>query len=204
MGIAVFASGNGSNFEALVRDSRRRNWPLPIRLLVTDKENCGALERAKRLDVPAFSFDPKQYASKEEYEREILTLLQEQEIQWIALAGYMRIIGSTLLQAYPWRIVNVHPSLLPAFPGKDAVGQALKYGVKWTGATIHFVDEGIDTGPIIAQKPVLVHEGDDHTTLTKRIQFLEHHLYPATLRQLIMGKIPLPSTTFLQKRGKEM
>lgn len=202
MGIAVFASGNGSNFEALVHDSRRRSWPLPIRLLITDQTDCGALERAQRLKVPAFSFDPKQYASKEEYERAILSLLQEQEIKWIALAGYMRIIGPTLLQAYPWRIVNVHPSLLPAFPGKDAVGQALKYGVKWTGATVHFVDKGIDTGPIIAQKPVLVHEGDDRTTLTKRIQFLEHNLYPATLRQLIMGKIPLPST-LLKNRGKE-
>lgn len=195
MGIAVFASGSGSNFESLVKESRRNSWPLPIQLLVSDNPDAGALERAQRLQVPAASFDPKQYATKADYETAVLTLLQDQGIKWIALAGYMRLIGPTLLAAYPWRIINVHPSLLPAFPGKDAVGQALAYGVKWTGATIHFVDEGIDTGPIIAQKPVLIRAGDDHASLTKRIQFLEHNLYPATLQRLIMGQIPLPSKT---------
>ena len=154
MSIAVFASGSGSNFQALVEAlPRRRTWPEPIRLLVCDRPGARVLERARSLGVPSLLVDPK---------GSLQGRLRGGNPgpppaggdPTLVLAGYMRLIGSTLLDAYRWRIVNIHPSLLPAFPGKDAVGQALDYGVKWTGVTVHFVDEGMDTGPIIAQEPV--------------------------------------------------
>lgn len=192
LSIAVFASGSGSNFEALVNQSRRQHWPEDITLLICDRPESQVLERAKRLGIPSAVFRPSDYGGKEAYEKELLTLLQERGIQWILLAGYMRIVGSVLLKAYRWRIVNIHPSLLPAFPGKNAVEQALDYGVRWTGVTVHWVDEGIDTGPIIDQKPVLVEPGDTVEQLQKKIQFVEHHLYPAVVRKLLTGKILPP------------
>ncbi|MFC4075613.1 phosphoribosylglycinamide formyltransferase [Salinithrix halophila] len=189
MSIAVFASGSGSNFESLVERSRKQ-WPRPVSLLISDKPQAGALERAERLGVPAFVFQPKSYENKAAYEQAILAVLQEHEIEWILLAGYMRLIGPTLLGSYPWRILNIHPSLLPAFQGKDAVEQALAYGVRWTGVTVHWVDEGMDTGPIIDQKPVLVEPEETLESLMKKVQFVEHNLYPATVYKLLTGKIP--------------
>ncbi|MEW9031589.1 MAG: phosphoribosylglycinamide formyltransferase [Planifilum fimeticola] len=193
MSIAVFASGSGSNFQALVEASRAKGWPEPIRLLVCDRPGAGVLERAEKLGVPSLLVDPKRFATKAEYEAEILARLRREGIRRLILAGYMRLIGPTLLDAYRWRIVNIHPSLLPAFPGKDAVGQALDYGVKWTGVTVHFVDEGMDTGPIIAQEPVRVDEGDDHASLTRKIQAVEHRLYPAVILDWISGRIKEPA-----------
>lgn len=193
MSIAVFASGSGSNFQSLVEASRANHWPEPIRLLVCDRPGAMVLKRAEQLGVPSLLVDPKKFPSKADYEAEILAHLRREGICRLVLAGYMRLIGPTLLAAYPWRIINIHPSLLPAFPGKDAVGQALDYGVKWTGVTVHFVDEGMDTGPIIAQEPVPVDEGDDHASLTRKIQAVEHRLYPAVVLDWINGRIKEPS-----------
>lgn len=193
MSIAVFASGSGSNFQALVEASRADGWPEPIRLLVCDRPGAGVLERAEKLDVPSLLVDPKRFPSKADYEAEILNRLRREGIDRLVLAGYMRLIGSTLLDAYRWRIVNIHPSLLPSFPGKDAVGQALEYGVKWTGVTVHFVDEGMDTGPIIDQEPVRIEEGDDRASLTRKIQAVEHRLYPAVILDWISGRIKEPA-----------
>ncbi len=193
MSIAVFASGSGSNFQALVEASRAEDWPEPIRLLVCDRPGARVLERAEKLGVPSLLVDPKGFSSKADYEAEILARLRREGIRRLVLAGYMRLIGPTLLDAYRWRIVNIHPSLLPAFPGKDAVGQALDYGVKWTGVTVHFVDEGMDTGPIIAQEPVRVDEGDDRASLTRKIQAVEHRLYPAVILDWISGRIKEPA-----------
>ncbi|SFF70089.1 phosphoribosylglycinamide formyltransferase-1 [Planifilum fulgidum] len=193
MSIAVFASGSGSNFQALVEASRAEDWPEPIRLLVCDRPGARVLERAEKLGVPSLLVDPKEFSSKADYEAEILARLRREGIRRLVLAGYMRLIGPTLLDAYRWRIVNIHPSLLPAFPGKDAVGQALDYGVKWTGVTVHFVDEGMDTGPIIAQEPVRVDEGDDRASLTRKIQAVEHRLYPSVILDWISGRIKEPA-----------
>lgn len=184
MTIAVFASGSGTNFERLVEVSREENWPLPVSVLITDRPEAQALKRAERLCIPSRAFSPRTYADKTSYERDVLEMLREYDVTWVVLAGYMRLIGSTLLEAYAGRIVNIHPSLLPAFPGKDAVGQALSYGVKVTGVTVHYVDEGMDTGPIITQRAVEVSETDNHTSLTKKIQVIEHKLYPYVVRML--------------------
>lgn len=182
--IAVFASGNGSNFQTIADAIKAGKLDAKIGLVVCDHEDAFVLERAKKENVETFIFLPKNYSNKEAFETEILEKLQEREIEFIVLAGYMRLIGPTLLQAYSHRMVNIHPSLLPAFPGKDAIGQAFQAKVKITGVTIHYVDEGMDTGPIIAQSAVPVLDDDTRETLQVRIQQTEHILYPTVLAEL--------------------
>lgn len=179
---AVFASGTGSNFEAIMKDA---DLPCEIALLVCDKPNAAVIEKAKALGVETFIFDAKSYKRKEDYEAEIVKELQKQDIQWIFLAGYMRLISNVLLQAFEGKMMNIHPSLLPAFPGLDAIGQAFEAGVRETGVTVHFIDAGMDTGPIIAQETVPVLKEDTKETLQKRIQKVEHRLYPKVIKQLL-------------------
>lgn len=186
--IAIFASGSGSNFQAIVDACREGLLDAEPALLICDKPGAYAIERAERTGIQAVSFVPKEYPNKAAYENAILEQLQAHRIDFIVLAGYMRLIGPTLLSAYKGQIVNIHPSLLPAFSGLDAIGQALEYGVKVTGITIHFVDEGMDTGPIIAQIPIEVAAGETKETLQKKIHAIEHIFYPRTLHQLFLDK----------------
>ncbi|MEW8969480.1 phosphoribosylglycinamide formyltransferase [Mesobacillus jeotgali] len=186
--IAVFASGSGSNFQAIAVAAQAGTLNVEISLLVCDKPGAFAVDRAEMLGIPALVISPKSYASKAAYETEILQKLAGLEIDMIVLAGYMRLIGPTLLGAYEGKILNIHPSLLPAFPGKDAIGQALAAGVTKTGVTIHFVDEGMDTGPIIASTAVKIAPGETKETLQKKIQRIEHSLYPEVLEQLLNGE----------------
>lgn len=188
MNIAVFASGSGSNFQSLVEASEAGSLGAEISLLVCDRKDALVLERAKKHGIPTFVFTAKDYGSKAEFERKIIEQLRTHDAEFIALAGYMRLIGETLLKEYGGRIINIHPSLLPAFPGKDAIGQALEAGVKISGVTIHYVDEGMDTGGIIAQEAVPVLVDDDHKSLQQRIQAVEHDLYPRTVAQLLSKK----------------
>lgn len=183
---AVFASGTGSNFEAIM--AQHDNLQCEIALLVCDQPEAKVLEKAERLGVPTFVFEPKKYDSKEAYEQEIIDKLHANQITWIFLAGYMRLVGKTLLQAFEGRTINIHPSLLPAFPGVDAIGQAFEAGVKITGVTIHYIDEGIDTGPIIAQEALEILPEDTKETLQNRIQEIEHRLYPTVIRQLLKNE----------------
>jgi phosphoribosylglycinamide formyltransferase 1 len=183
--IAIFASGSGTNFQAIVDAVKNGIVPARVALLVCDKPGAKVIERAERERIPTFVFSPKDYDSKAEFEQAILAELRKREIEFIALAGYMRLIGPTLLDAYEGKIVNIHPSLLPAFPGKDAIGQAYRAGVKITGVTIHYIDEGMDTGPIIAQRAIAIHEGESLAQLEARIHEVEHELYPAVLKTLL-------------------
>lgn len=181
--VAVFASGTGSNFEAIM-ESRERTFD--VVQLVCDQPKAHVIGKAASYGIETIVFNPKEYNSKEQYEAEIIKKLKRANVDWVVLAGYMRIVGESLLKAYENRIINIHPSLLPSFPGKDAVGQALEAGVKVSGVTIHYVDEGIDTGPIIAQEPVTVFEKDTSETLQQRIQQVEHVLYPRVIEQLTL------------------
>lgn len=183
--LAVFASGSGTNFQAIVDAVKEGKIEAEICLLVCDKPGAFAIERAKNEGIPQFVFRAKDYASKAEYEEAIIKELQAKEVEFIALAGYMRLIGTTLLKKFEGRIVNIHPSLLPAFPGKDAIGQAFEAGVKVSGVTVHYVDEGMDTGPIIAQKAVEITEGETRESLEEKIHAVEHQLYPAVLQKLV-------------------
>lgn len=186
--IAIFASGSGSNFQAITDACRKGLLDATPALLVCDRPGAYVVERATAADIPYFAFAPKSYQNKEEFEGHILQELARYEVDFIVLAGYMRLIGPTLLNAFKGRIVNIHPSLLPAFPGLDAVGQALDYGVKLTGVTIHFVDEGMDTGPIIAQQAIEIFPEDTRESLEKKIHEVEHSFYPQTLQQLFSVK----------------
>lgn len=179
---AVFASGTGSNFEAIMNT---KDLPCDIVYLVCDKENAAVIEKAQALGVAVFVFSPKQYNQKADYEAEIVEVLRKHDVEWIFLAGYMRLAGATLLEAYEGKIINIHPSLLPAFPGIDAIGQAFNAGVEETGVTVHFIDEGMDTGPIIEQEAVPIRQDDTKETLQKRIQEVEHRLYPKVIKKLL-------------------
>ncbi|MDG5785937.1 phosphoribosylglycinamide formyltransferase [Evansella sp. AB-P1] len=185
MNLAVFASGSGSNFESLVNAVEKGQLKADIKLLVCDKKDAYVIERAKNHGIPVFLFQPKNYPTKAAFEEEILCELQNWNVDLVVLAGYMRLIGPTLLAAFEHRIINIHPSLLPAFPGLDAIGQAFEAGVKVSGVTIHYVDAGMDTGPIIAQESVKVEESDTKEDLQRKIQQIEHDLYPTTLQRVI-------------------
>jgi phosphoribosylglycinamide formyltransferase-1 len=183
--IAVFASGSGTNFQALIDAVSCHILHADIVLLVSDKPDCMAVERAKRHNVDIFSFHPKTYASKADFEQEIVDILRQKEVDLIVLAGYMRLIGEVLLSAFNGKIVNIHPSLLPAFPGLHAIEKAWQHGVKVFGITIHYVDNGMDTGAILAQDCFRI---DGHETLEEvenRIHRLEHQLYPKTIQELL-------------------
>lgn len=181
--IAVFASGNGSNFQAIADAIHRGELEAELMLVVTDRLKAHVLERAKKAGVASFAFIPSAYDSKELYEEMIKEKLQSLGVEWIVLAGYMRLIGPVLLEAYENRIINIHPSVLPAFPGKDAIGQTMASGAETAGVTVHFVDAGMDTGQIIAQQSFTIN-GRDREAVEKEIHAIEHRLYPATLQQL--------------------
>jgi phosphoribosylglycinamide formyltransferase 1 len=189
--VAVFASGSGSNFQAIADAVNSGKLDIQIELLVCDKPKAKAVERADALGISALVLRPKSFDSREAYERAILDELKARQVELIVLAGYMRIVGSTLLEAYMGRIVNIHPSLLPSFPGLDGIGQALAHGVRVTGVTVHFVDGGMDTGPIIAQRAVDIRPDDTADTLAERIHAVEHQLFPEVLRWLREERVAL-------------
>lgn len=179
---AIFASGTGSNFVAIME---QEDLNCDIVCLVCDQPEAAVIAKAKTYGIQTIVLNPKMFPTKAAYEQEILTQLQRAEIEWIFLAGYMRIIGETLLKPYEGKLINIHPSLLPEFPGIDAIGQAFTAGVSVTGVTVHYVDAGIDTGPIIAQREVEVLPNDTKETLQQRIQTVEHKLYPEVIKQLM-------------------
>lgn len=181
--IAVFASGSGSNFSAIEKACRDGEMNAEVVLMVTNKPEAYVVERANQAGISVASFTPNAFDTREAYEEAILHALREADAEWLILAGYMRLVGDTLLTAYPSRIVNIHPSLLPSFPGKDAVEQAIEHGVKVTGVTVHLVDEGMDTGPILAQRAIDVIDGDAEKT-AEAIHAIEHSLYKETLNKL--------------------
>ncbi|TFB14686.1 phosphoribosylglycinamide formyltransferase [Filobacillus milosensis] len=183
--VAVFASGSGSNFESIVNATKGKEKGYEVVLLFSDQPTAYALERADQLGVSSYFISPKNYPDKMAYEADILGLLMRYRVDFIVLAGYMRLIGPMLLKRFDGDIINIHPSLLPEFPGLDAIGQALEAGAKITGVTIHYVDEGMDTGPIIAQEKVEIKPSDTYDSLQKKIQKIEHRLYPQTLDQLL-------------------
>ncbi len=180
MRVAVFASGSGSNFESLVL--KQKNYE--VVLLITDKADAYALERAKKLGVKSISFSVKDFENKEKYETAIVKKLREENIEFIALAGYMRIIGKTLLHDYEGKMINVHPALLPDFKGKDAILQAIAEEVNRMGATVHYVDSGIDTGEIILQKSFSVDDDDSLEKITENMHKIEHEIFPKALNDI--------------------
>jgi phosphoribosylglycinamide formyltransferase-1 len=183
--IAVFASGNGSNFQAIIDEIAKGSLHAEIASLITDKPDCLAVKRAQNHNIPVFSFASKNYASKEEYEKEIAFSLIEKNVSLIVLAGYMRLIGEVLLKAFPNRIINIHPALLPAFSGKNGIQQAYNYGVKVYGVTVHYVDAGMDTGKIIAQESFKAEGTETLQEIEQKIHAIEHQLYSQIIRKIL-------------------
>ena len=182
--IAVFASGYGSNFEVIARAAKAGEIPAEVVLLVCDKAEARACQIAEQMNIPMFVFSAKEYASKAEYEAAIVERCKQAEVELICLAGYMRIVGETLLNAYNGLIINLHPALLPSFKGAKAIEQAFEYGVKIFGATIHYVDESLDGGKIIAQRAV-EYDGDSLKEITAMVHNVEHQLYIETIKKIL-------------------
>ena len=180
--LALFGSGRGSNGEAIYKAIKAGHIEGEIVLIISDRSNVGIVEKGYTWQIPVYIIDPTVYAQKEEWAQAMLDVLASYAVDGVLLAGYMRILPPTFVQAYRGNILNIHPSLLPAFTGLQAQKQALVKGVTYTGCTVHFVDEGIDTGPIIVQAVVPVFEDDTVDTLATRILHEEHRIYPEAVR----------------------
>jgi len=186
--IGVMASGRGSNFQAIIDSIEAGKIKASIELLITDVPDAYAIERAKRHNIPYLYINPREF-SKDDFYSKVAEEFKAKDIGLVALAGFMRIVRKPLLDAFPMRIMNIHPALLPSFPGLHGQKQAVDYGVRVSGCTVHFVDEAMDTGPIIIQAAVAVMPEDTEQTLSKRILELEHKIYPEAIRLFSEGRL---------------
>lgn len=187
--LGVLASGRGSNFQAIIDQIESGKLAAKVEILIVDNPNAYAIERAKRHQIPYLYINPKDYPSKESYFEKIRDELISREVELVVLAGFMRIVRKPLLDTYRNRIINIHPALLPSFPGLHGQRQAVEYGVRISGCTVHFVDEGVDTGPIIIQAAVPVHPDDTEETLSERILRMEHKILPEAIRLFAEGRL---------------
>jgi phosphoribosylglycinamide formyltransferase-1 len=197
--IAVLVSGRGSNLQAIIDNIERKELDVNLSVVISDKKEAAALERAKKNGIETIFIDPMAYLNSQEYDKELIKNLRELSVDLICLAGYMRILGEEVIQTFEKKIINMHPSLLPAFPGLNAQKQAIKYGVKFSGCTVHFVDSRVDTGPIIMQTAVPVYDNDDEKSLSKRILEQEHYLYPKAIKMIRENKITISGRTVICK-----
>ncbi|MFA5266348.1 MAG: phosphoribosylglycinamide formyltransferase [Methanoregula sp.] len=193
--ITVLASGRGSNFQAVIEAITSGRIPGACVALITDNPNAYAIERAEKANVPVIVLDYASFSSKAEYEHALLAAMRQQKADLYVLAGYMRILGAAIIQAFPGKIVNIHPALLPSFTGLHAQRQAVAYGVKVAGCTVHFVDENLDCGPIILQKCVPVLADDDEDSLAERILIEEHTCYPEAIRLFCEDRLEIVGRT---------
>ncbi len=189
LAVGVLASGRGSNLQALLDAAARPGYPARVVIVIADRERAPALARAEAAGVPAVFLDPKGYEDRAAYDAALSERLERAGVELVCLAGFMRILGPAFVRAWRGRVMNIHPALLPAFPGLHAQRQALEYGVKVAGATVHFVDEGVDSGPIILQAAVPVEPDDTEETLSARILAEEHRLYPEAVRLYAEGRL---------------
>lgn len=187
--LGVLASGSGTNLQSILDACASGALDAEVKLVLCNVEGAGALARADAASVPARCIPHGDFPGRDEFDAALVESLRAHDVEWVVLAGFMRLLTPAFLDAFDGRVTNVHPSLLPAFPGIHAARQALERGVRITGTTIHLVDSGADTGPILAQAAVPVHQDDDEATLTARIQVEEHRLYPAVLQWIAEGRL---------------
>ncbi len=192
--LGVLVSGGGTNLQAILDAVREHRLSAELRIVVSNKPGVFALERAAKDGVPTRVLSHKDYATREEFDQAMVDALREAGVEWIALAGFMRVLTPVFLRAFEGRIINVHPALLPAFPGVDAQTQAFDHGVKIAGCTVHFVDEGVDQGPIIVQRAVAVRDDDDASSLKTRILEQEHVAYVEALQAIAEGRVSLATS----------
>jgi phosphoribosylglycinamide formyltransferase-1 len=199
LAVGVRASGRGSNLQALLEACAAPRFPARIAVVVSDREQALALERAEAAGVPAVWVSPKDFGDRAAWEAAVIAELRARDVGLVCLAGFMRLLSPAFVRAFHGRILNIHPSLLPAFPGLHAQRQALDHGVRVAGATVHFVDEGLDSGPIVLQAAVAVEPGDTEDTLAARILTEEHRLYPAAVRLFAEGRLEIAGRRVIVK-----
>lgn len=189
MRLGVLASGGGTNLQALIDHCQNPDFPAKIALVIANNPDAGALERARCAGIPARCINHRDFAGREEFDAALVTALREAGVELVVLAGFMRIITQVMLDAFPLKIINIHPALLPAFPGLHVQQQAIDYGARFSGCTVHFVDGGVDTGPIIIQAVVPIVQGDTADALAARILEQEHRIYPRAIQLLAEGRV---------------
>jgi phosphoribosylglycinamide formyltransferase 1 len=187
--IAVLISGSGSNLQAIIDASERGEIPCRVGIVISNKADAYGLSRARKHGIPTEVVDHKGFATREEFDARLVEVIRESGADLVCLAGFMRILTPVIIRAFPNRILNIHPALLPSFPGTHGPGQALAYGVRFSGCTVHYLDEGVDTGPIVVQAVVPVYDDDTEDTLAARILVQEHRIYPMAIRLFFSGRL---------------
>ncbi len=186
--LAVLASGEGSNLQAILDEIACGKILAQIVLVISDKRKSRALERARRSGIRDLHISKRDFPDREQFDAKIVSHLKAAEVDWVVLAGFMRILSPVFVQAYPGRILNIHPALLPKYPGIHSIERAYQNRDPETGVTVHFVDEGVDTGPIILQEALPIHPGESLEELTERVHAIEHRLYPEAIRNVLAGE----------------
>jgi len=199
--LAVLVSGQGTNLQALIDQIEQGTPTAEISIVISNVKEAFALERAKNHGIKSVFLDPKSCSDKEGFDRALIDLLLAEAVDLVCLAGFMRILGKAFINNFAGKIINIHPSLLPAFPGLHPQRQALEHGVKFSGCTVHFVDEGVDSGPIILQSVVPLYDSDDEETLSRRILEQEHIIYPRAVQLMVDNRLIVAKRKVTQKKG---
>jgi phosphoribosylglycinamide formyltransferase-1 len=201
VGIGVLVSGSGSNLQSIIDHIEAGTLDAEIKVVLSSNPDAYALDRCRKHKISAVVLDHRQFDSRESYDRRAIEILESSYVELVVMAGFMRILSPEFFRAFPRRIINIHPALLPAFPGMHVQQKALEYGVKFAGCTVHFADEGIDTGPIIIQSVVPVYEDDTTDTLSARILEEEHRIYPQAIQYYAEGRIVIEGRKVLIRNG---
>jgi phosphoribosylglycinamide formyltransferase-1 len=201
VGIGVLVSGSGSNLQSIIDHAEAGTLDADIRMVLSNNPDAYALERCKKHRIPSVVIDHRQFHCREDYDRNLIAILESAGVELVVMAGFMRILSPVFFRAFPHRIINIHPALLPAFPGVHVQQKAVEYGVKFAGCTVHFADEGVDTGPIIIQSVVPVYEDDTPESLSARILKEEHRIYPQAIQYYAEGRLAIKGRRVILKNG---
>ena len=197
--LAVLVSGRGSNLQAIIDSIEKNSLAAEISLIMSNVSDAYALQRGKKHGLESIFLDPKSFSSRDDYEKQMIELLQTKSIDLVCLAGFMRILGKKFIEAFSGKIINIHPSLLPAFPGLNVQEKALQHGVRFSGCTVHFVNEEVDGGAIISQAVVPILDADDTQSLSDRILEQEHIIYPEAIRLIIEDRLEFSGRRVVRK-----
>jgi phosphoribosylglycinamide formyltransferase-1 len=200
--LGVLISGRGSNLQSIIDATQDGRLNATVAIVISNRSDAPGLVRAREAGIDARCLSPREFADRDAYDRAVVDLLRARHVDLICLAGFMRLVGPPLLEAFPNRILNIHPSLLPAFPGLDAQRQALEHGVRVTGATVHLVTSDLDAGPIVMQAAVPVHDDDTVDALSARILAEEHRIYPESIRRVLSGEWRVEDRRYVRQPGK--
>ncbi len=198
MNFAVLASGRGGNLQAIIEAVKAGKINAALKLVISDKKDAYALEHARQANIPAFFINPKDFSDRDAFDLAVVERLREFKVDFVVLAGYMRLVSIYFIQQYPDRILNIHPSLLPAFRGMHAIREAFDYGAKVTGVTVHIVVEAMDDGPVMLQEPIRIGLQDTVESLEEKIHQVEHRLYPQAIELFVRGKLKVEGRKIIQ------